>query len=82
MWVHVKCNKINLQTSRFLWQYQAQCFCCKGHENTMLLGNLTDRELFQAFQKKKVKFTAVTQSSIKRHENLINDLDSAIDNSD
>ena len=48
----------------------------------MLLGNLTDRELFQAFQKKKIKFTALTQPSIKRHENLINDLDSAIDHSD
>ena len=48
----------------------------------MLLGNLTDHELFQALQKKKIKFTAVTQPSIKRHENLINNLDSAIDNSD
>ena len=36
--------------------------------------------MFQTLQGKKVKFTAVTQSSIKPNKNFINDLDSTIDN--
>ena len=38
--------------------------------------------MFQTLQGKKVKFTAVTQSSIKPNKNFINDLDSTIDNTD
>ena len=48
----------------------------------MPFGNLTDHELFQTLQEKKIKFTAVTQSSIKPYKNLINDLNSTIDNTD
>ena len=48
----------------------------------MPFGNLTDHELFQTLQGKKIKFTAVTQSSIKPYKNLINDLNSSIDNTD
>ena len=48
----------------------------------MPFGNLTDHELFQTLQENKIKFTAVTQSSIKPYKNLINDLSSAIDNTD
>ena len=44
--------------------------------------NLTDHELFQTLQVKKIKFTAVTQSSIKPYKNLINDLNNTIDNTD
>ena len=36
--------------------------------------------MFQTLQGKKLKFTAVTQSSIKPNKNFINDLDSTIDN--
>ena len=82
MWVHVKCKKINLQTYRFLQQCRAQWFCCKCLQNTMPFGDLTDHELFQTLQGKKIKFTAVTQSSIKPYKNLINDLNSSIDNTD
>ena len=46
----------------------------------MPFGNLTDYELFQTLQGKKIKFTAVTQSSIKLYKNLINDLNNTIDN--
>ena len=74
MWVHVKCDKINLQTYRFLQQCQAQWFCCKCPRNIMPFGNITDHELFQTLQRKKIKFTAVIQSSIKPYKNLINDL--------
>ena len=48
----------------------------------MPFGNLTDHELFQTIQWKKVKFTAVTQSSVKPYKNLINDLNNTIDNTD
>ena len=46
----------------------------------MPFGNLTDHELFQTLQGKKIKFIAVTQSSIKPYKNLINDCNSTIDN--
>ena len=48
----------------------------------MSFGNLTDHELFQALQGKKIKFTDVTQSIIKPYKNLINDLNNTIDNID
>ena len=48
----------------------------------MPFGNLTDHELFQTFQGKKIKFTPVTQSSIKPSKNLINDHKNTIDNAD
>ena len=82
MWVHVKCNKINLQTYRFFQQCQVQWFCCKFLQNTMPFGNLTDHEWFQTLQQKKMKFTAVTQSSIKPCKTLINDRNNTIDNTD
>ena len=37
---------------------------------------------FKHFKEKKIKFTAVTQSSIKPYKNLINDLNSSVDNTD
>ena len=46
----------------------------------MPFGNLTDHELSQTLQGKKIKFTAVTQSSIKPYKNLINDVNNTIDN--
>ena len=46
----------------------------------MPFGNLTDHELFQTLQGNKIKFTAVTQPSIKPYKNLINDLNNTIDN--
>ena len=48
----------------------------------MSFGNLTDHELFQALQGKKIKFIDVTQSIIKPYKNLINDLNNTIDNID
>ena len=48
----------------------------------MPFGNLTDHELFQTLQGKKIKFTPVTQSRIKPYKNLINDLNSTIINTD
>ena len=46
----------------------------------MPFGNLTDHELFQTLQGKKIKFTDVTQSSIKPYKNLINGVNNTIDN--
>ena len=37
----------------------------------MPFGNLTDHELFQTLQGKKIKFIAVTQSSIKPYQKLV-----------
>ena len=51
-------------------------------QNTMPFGNLTDHELFQILHGNKIKFTTVTQSSIKPYKNLIIDLNSTIDNFD
>ena len=48
----------------------------------MPFGNLTDHELFETLQGKKIKFTAVTQSSIQPYKNLINDLSNTVDNTD
>ena len=48
----------------------------------MPFSNLTDHELFQALQGKKIKFTAVIQSSIKSYKSLINDLNNTVYNTD
>ena len=66
------CRRIDFSSS-----VQLKCL-----QNARLFGNLTDHKLFQTFQGKKIKFTAVTQFSIKPYKNLINDLKSTSDNTD
>ena len=77
MWVYVKCSKIKHTNFSSSVTFNGSVL-----QNTIPFSNLTDLELFQILHGNKIKFTTMTQSSIKPHKNLISDLNSTIDNFD
>ena len=46
-WVHIKCNKINLQTYRFLEKSPLAWYCIKCFKNIVSFGTISNEELFK-----------------------------------
>ena len=55
IWVHVKCNRINTQTDKFLQNSSAAWYCIKCSEEIYLFLNISKEELFEINQGKKHK---------------------------
>ena len=63
LWVHIKCNKINLQTYKFLQKSSFAWYCIKCFEDIIPFSNISDHELFQANKDKKIKFKVLTKKN-------------------
>ena len=77
LWVHIKCNIINLQT----YKYQQKCpyawYCQKCHEGIIPF-TISNEELYQKNQGRKIKFEAVTKKA-SPNQDLIDQLNDAMD---
>ena len=77
--VHIKCNKINLQTYKFLQKSSFVWYCIKCLENIIPFSTISDHELFQTNKGKKIKFKVLTKKNILTNHYLIDKLNNAMD---
>ena len=52
-WIHVKCNKINLSTSRYLQQCAYAWYCIKCFEDIIPFSNISNHDLNETNVSKK-----------------------------
>ena len=62
--VHIKCNKINLQTYTFLQKSPTTLYCIKCSEDIFRFGTISNEELFKTNQGSKIKFTVLTKTTL------------------
>ena len=78
-WVHIKCNKINQQTYKFLQKNPSAWYCIKCFEDIVPFGTSSNEELFKTNQGSKIKFIVLTKNHTSPSQDLINQLNEAMD---
>ena len=77
-WIHIKCNKIKLETYKHLQSSIAELYCIKCFANIIPFSKLSHQQLFETNQGKKIKFKVITKP-LPSKNSLIDELNSAID---
>ena len=77
IWVHIKCNKINLQTYKFLQKSPSAWYCIKCFEDIVPFGTISNEELFKTNQGSKIKFTVLSKHHNPSSQDLIVQLNAA-----
>ena len=79
LWVHIRCNKINLQTYKFLQKSPFAWYCIRCFEDIVPFLTISDNELFQTSKGKKIKFKILTKKNILTYHDLVKKLNNAMD---
>ena len=87
IWVHIKCNKINLQTRKSLQKSPSVWYCIKSpsawycilYEDIVPFGPVSNEKLFKINQWSKIKFTIRTKNHTSLSQGLIDQLNAAMD---
>ena len=79
IWVHIICNKINLQTYKFLQKSPSAWYCIKCFEDTVPFGTISNEELIKANQGSKIKFIVFTKHHTPPSQDLIYQLNESMD---
>ena len=77
--MHIKCNKINLETYKFLQKSSFAWYCIKCFEDIIPFSTISDHELLQTNKGKKIKFKVLTKKNILTNHDLIDKLNNAMD---
>ena len=78
IWVHIKCNKINLQTYKFLQKSPLAWYCIKYFEDIDIV-TISNQELFKTNQGSKIKLTVLTKHHTPPSQDLTDQLNKAMD---
>ena len=70
LWLHVKCNKINPQTYKFLQKSPVARYCMNCFEEIILDSTVSNEELCQTNQSKTIKFKAIPKK-VPSNQDLI-----------
>ena len=79
IWVPIKCNKINLQTYKFLQKSPLVWYCIKCFKDIVPFGANSNEELFKTNQGSKIKFSVLTKHHTPPSQDLIVQVNEAID---
>ena len=79
-WVHIKCNKINLSTYRYLQQCVCAWYCIKCFENIIPFSDISNDELYETNVGMKMTFKALTRKQNFQNQDIIEKLNNAMDN--
>ena len=77
--MHIKCNKINLQTYKFLHKSPLVWYCIKCFEDIVPFGTFSNEELFKTNQGSKITFTVLTKHYSSPSQDLIDQLNEGMD---
>ena len=75
----IKCNKINLQTHKFLQKNSFAWYCIKCFEDINPFSTIADHELSQTNKGIKIKLKVLTKKNILTNHGLIDKLNNATD---
>ena len=79
IWVHIKCNEINLQNYEFLQKSPSAWYSIKCFEDIVPFETISNEELFKTNQGSKIKFTVLTKNHTTPSQDLIDQLNEALD---
>ena len=83
MAIHIKCNKINLQTYKCLqYNYSTAWYFLNCFQQIIPFSNITNKELLEINQGKNIKFKAITKKPPSSEHSLIDHLNRAMDDPD
>ena len=68
LWVRIKCNRINLQTYKYLQKSSYAWYCPKCYESIIPFTTISNEKLYQTNQGCKIKLTAVTKKASEPYE--------------
>ena len=77
LWVHIKCNRTNLQTHKYLQKCSYAWCCLKYYEGIIFFTTISNKVLYQTIQGCKIKFTAVAKEAFP-NQDLIDQLNDAM----
>ena len=77
-WIHITRNKIKPETYKHFQNSIAEWYCIKCFANIIPFSKLSNQQLFETNQDKKIKFKAITKPLPSEHS-LIDKLNLAID---
>ena len=64
LWVHMKCNKINIQTYNMLKDDKTVWYCIFCSKGVLLFSELNDNEFHTTTQGKKIKFLTIAKKEV------------------
>ena len=79
LWVHIRCNEINLQTYKFLLKSSFVWHCIKFFEDIIPFSTILGNEFSQTNKGKKIKFQVSTKKNVFTNHDLIDNLNNAMD---
>ena len=79
LWVHIRCNEMNLQTNKFLLKSLFVWHCIKCFEDIIPFSTILGNELSQTNKGKKLKFQVSTKKNVFTNHDLIDKLNNAMD---
>ena len=78
LWVHITCNKINLQRYNLLIEDESTWYCISCSKDLYPFSSLNDSEFHKTIQGKKIKFLTVAKKRSRNENTLLNKLSDAI----
>ena len=82
LWIHIKCNKINVQTYNLSFNDNTVWYCLTCSNKLYLFSGLNDNDLYSTIQGKTIKFKAFARKRSSVENNLIHKLNDAVSESD
>ena len=83
LWIHIKCNKINAQTYKYLQKESCVWYCIPCSSKIFPFSNLNEDDFHKTIHGKKVKFLTITKKERNQNKQmLIEKLNDAIDKKD
>ena len=83
LWVHIKCNKINTQTYKYLQKESCAWYCIPCSSKIFPFSNLNEDDFHKTIHGKKVKFLTITKKKRNQNEQILTEkLNDAIDKED
>ena len=78
LWVHIKCNKINVQTYKLLIEDETTWYCISCSKDLYPFSSLNDCEFHKTIQGKKIKSLTVAKKRSRNENTLLNKVSDAI----
>ena len=82
LWIHIKCNKINTQTYKYLQKESCAWYCFSCSTKIFPFSNLNEDDFHKTIHGKKVPFLTITKNRNQNEQILIEKLNDAIDKED
>ena len=82
LWVHIKCNKINTQTYKYLQKESCAWYCISCSSKIFPFSNLNEDDFHKTIHGKKVLFLTITKNRNQNEQIFIEKLNDAIDKED